>query len=235
MSQQPWQSERLPQSLQPLAEIAVNDARAAGYAIFQMDSASGLPVLKLARGAPVPESPGSGFVVDSFRLQIGETVEGLLTFVFKGSRIAPVTHTVLQRIARAMEAVWRLTVIPSAYAQHAARIGEMESQLADAKIADRASGMLSSGAPPRDAADAIVRHVEAVLRPGPLGSAIQQIEEQVEREIAERELGRRAKAVLQSRYGMSEDQAHAHLRLLSRQSRKRLRDVARDLLEEPPA
>jgi AmiR/NasT family two-component response regulator len=31
---------------------------------------------------------------------------------------------------------------------------------------------------------------------------------------------------------MSEDQAHVHLRLVSRKSRKRLRDVARDLLEE---
>jgi AmiR/NasT family two-component response regulator len=31
---------------------------------------------------------------------------------------------------------------------------------------------------------------------------------------------------------MSEDQAHVHLRLVSRKSRKPLRDVARDVLDE---
>jgi AmiR/NasT family two-component response regulator len=55
---------------------------------------------------------------------------------------------------------------------------------------------------------------------------------EIEQEISERDLANRAKALLQSRYGMSEDQAHVHLRLVSRKSRKRLRDVARDLLEE---
>jgi hypothetical protein len=166
---------------------------------------------------------------------VGEATEGLLIFVFKGNTIAPVTRTVLQRIAGAIEAVWRLTFLPSAYAQTAARIGEMETNLADAKIADRARGMLAKGEPPHDAVDTIVRHVETVLRPGQFGTAIKQIQEQVEQEIAERELANRAKAVLQTRYGMSEDQAHVHLRLVSRKSRKRLRDVARDLLQEPLA
>jgi AmiR/NasT family two-component response regulator len=56
--------------------------------------------------------------------------------------------------------------------------------------------------------------------------------EDIQQEIAERDLANRAKALLQRRYGMSEDQAHVHLRLVSRKSRKRLRDVARDVLEE---
>jgi AmiR/NasT family two-component response regulator len=77
--------------------------------------------------------------------------------------------------------------------------------------------------------------VESVLRPGQLGTVLEQLTEELEQEIAERELTNRAKAVLQSRYGMSEDQAHVHLRLVSRKSRKRLRDVARDLLEETTA
>jgi AmiR/NasT family two-component response regulator len=71
-----------------------------------------------------------------------------------------------------------------------------------------------------------------VLRPGQLGTVLAQLFQEIEREIEERELANRAKAVLQTRYGMSEDQAHVHLRLVSRKSRKRLRDVARDLLEE---
>ena len=95
--------------------------------------------------------------------------------------------------------------------------------------------MLANNAPPRDAVDTIVRHVESVLRPGQLATALGQLTQQVEQEIAERELANRAKAILQSRYGMSEDQAHVHLRLVSRKSRKRLRDVAQDVLREPLA
>jgi hypothetical protein len=138
----------------------------------------------------------------------------------------------LERIAEAIEEVWRLSLLAATYARNAARIGELESQLADSKIADRARGMLAGSTPPRDAVDTIVRHVESVLRPGPLGTALEQRNEELEQEIAERELTNRAKAVLHSRYGMSEDQAHLHLRLVSRKSRKRLRDVARNLLEE---
>jgi AmiR/NasT family two-component response regulator len=68
-----------------------------------------------------------------------------------------------------------------------------------------------------------------------LGTMIEQLTQDIEQDIAERELANRAKAVLQSRYGMSEDQAHVHLRLVSRKSRKRLSDVARDFLAEPRA
>jgi hypothetical protein len=216
-----------------LAQIAVNDAAAAGYAIYQVDLATGQRELKLAWGTPVPESSGCGFVADSYALQPGETVTGVLTFVFRGSAIAPATRAMLQKIARAIEAVWRLTLLPSDYARHAARIGEMETELADSKIAERARGMLANGAPPPDALDTIVRHVETVLRPGQLQTVIEQVGQQVEQEIAQRELAKRAKALLQTRYGMSEEQAHVHLRLVSRKSRKRLQDVARDLLEEP--
>lgn len=87
----------------------------------------------------------------------------------------------------------------------------------------------------RDAIGTIVRHVESVLRPGQLRTVLDELTEELEQEIGERELASRAKAVLQSRYGMSEDQAHVHLRLVSRKSRKRLRDVARDVLEQPLA
>jgi AmiR/NasT family two-component response regulator len=74
--------------------------------------------------------------------------------------------------------------------------------------------------------------VESVLRPGQLATVLGQLTLEIQQEIAERDLANRAKALLQSRYGMSEDQAHVHLRLVSRKSRKRLRDVARDLLQE---
>jgi ANTAR domain len=225
-------SHELPRSLQPLAQIALTDAGADGCAIYQVDPTTESRELKFAWGVPVPEPGDAGFTVDSFPLRVGEAVSGILIFVFRGRAIAPTTRAVLERVAGAIEGVWRLTLVPGAYAQNAARIGELEIQLADSKIADRACGMLAKGAS-QDAIDTIVRHVESVLRPGQLATVLGQLTREIEQEIAERELTSRAKAVLQSRYGMSEDQAHVHLRLVSRKSRKRLRDVARDFLEGP--
>jgi len=226
-------NRQLPRSVKLLAEIAVYDAGAAGYAVFIVDPHTGQRELKLASGVPVPDSQTSGLVAGSFPLRIGDDISGILTFVFRGTVIRAATRIVLERTAAAIEAVWRLAVLPSHYARDAARVGAMETELADAKIADRALGMLANGSPPAGAIDTIVRHVESVIRPGPLQTVIQEIGERVEREIAERQVASRAKALLQSRYGMSEDQAHVHLRLVSRRSRKRLRDVARDVLQEP--
>jgi hypothetical protein len=235
MSQTACQVDRpLPRSLQPLAQIALNDAGADGYAIYQVDPATESRELKFAWGVPVPEPGAAGFTVDSFPLRVGDATSGVLTFVFRGV-IAPATRAALERAASAIEVVWRLALVPDAYARNAARIGELEIELADSKIADRACGMLAKGAPPRGAIDTIVRHVESVLRPGQMETVLGQLTQEIEQEIAERELTNRAKALLQSRYGMSEDQAHVHLRLVSRKSRKRLRDVARDFLEEPRA
>lgn len=223
----------LPRSLQALAQLALKGAGADGCAIYQVHPISELRELKFAWGVPVPESSDPRFAVDSFPLQVDEAFNGILSFVFRGDLVAPATHAVLERVAGPMEGVWRLGLLPRIYARHAERIGELETGLADSKIADRALGMLASGHPPRDAIDTIVRHVESVLRPGQLGTVLSQLMREMEQEIAERELANRAKAFLQSRYGMSEDQAHVHLRLVSRRSRKRLSDVARDLLEKP--
>jgi hypothetical protein len=223
----------IPRSLQPLALIALKEAGADGCAIYQVDPKTEVRDLKFAWGVPVPES-GKDFTVYSFPLRAGEAVTGIVVFVFRGSSIAPATRSVLERMVGAIEEVWRLSLVPAAYARNAARIGELETELADSKIADRARGLLADGTPRRDAIETIVRHVESVLRPGQLSTVFGELTQEIEQEIAERELANRAKAILQSRYGMSEDEAHVHLRLVSRKSRKRLRDVARDLLEEEP-
>src|SRR5579859_2184254 len=178
-----------------------------------------------ACGISVTEASQQGFTVGSFALRVGDSVTGLLMFFFRGSSIPPATRATLERMAGIMETVWHLSLVSAAYARAAARIGELETELADSKIADRARGLLANGALPSDAVDTIAQHVESVLRPGPLRTVLGQLNQEIEQEIAERELASRAKAILQSRYGMSEDQAHVHLRLVSRKSRKRLRDV----------
>jgi len=223
---------RLPRSLQPIAQIGLQKAGAAGYAIYQLDPRTDTRELKFAGGAPVPEGPKEGFAVTSFPLRAEGEATGILSFVFRGRAVSPGAQSILERIARAVEEIWRLPLATRTYARNAARIGELEADLADSKIADRACGLLAADQPPPDAIDTIARHVESVLRPGQLATVLGQLIEDVQREIAERDLANRAKALLQSRYGMSEDQAHVHLRLVSRKSRKRLRDVAQDLLDE---
>jgi hypothetical protein len=222
-----------PRSLQPLALIALKEAGADGYAIYGVDPRTEVRELKFAWGVSVPEASQEGFKLDSFPLRASGVVTGLVVFVFQSNTISPDTHAVLERIAGTIEEVWRLSLVPAAYARAAARIGELEIKLADSKIADRARGLLANDAGARDAIDTIARHVESVLRPGELRTVLEQLNREIELEIAERELASRAKAILQSRYEMSEDQAHVHLRVVSRKSRKRLRDVARDVLQEP--
>jgi hypothetical protein len=228
-------SRELPRSLHPLALLAAREAGADGFAIHQTDSAGGAGEVKFDWGVPVPDPGETSLTVASVPLHAGDQVIGTLTFVFRGAAISPRAQSVLERIAAVIQEVWRLSLLSDAYARKAARIGELETALADSKIADRARGLLADSASPRDAVDTIIRHVESVLRPGQLGTVLTQLTQEIEQEIAERELANRAKAVLQSRYGMSEDQAHVHLRLVSRKSRKRLRDVARDVLDEPLA
>jgi hypothetical protein len=240
MSAELWVIDRevlrpLPQSLHPLALIAAKETGADGYAIYQVDAGTQVHEMKFSWGVDIPDSGQPGFAVERFALRTGEEITGILAFVFQSKPVRPATRETLDRMARVIEEVWRLSQLPSLYARNAARIGELEADLADSKIADRACGMLASGAAPRDAVDTIVRHVESVLRPGQLSTVLPQLIEEIEQEIAERQLANRAKAVLQSRYGMSEDQAHVHLRLVSRKSRKRLRDVARDLLDAAAA
>jgi hypothetical protein len=225
-------SGALPRSLHALALLAAREAGADGFAICQADPAGKPCEVKCEWGLAIPKAGEAGFTVTSFPLHAEDNVTGVLRFVFRATAISPGAQSLLERIAKAIEEVWRLSLLPAYYARIAARIAELETELADSKIADRACGLLANEVSPQDSIDTMLRHVESVLRPSPLRTALGQLTEEIEREIAERELANRAKAVLQSRYGMSEDQAHLHLRLVSRKSRKRLRDVARDVLDD---
>jgi AmiR/NasT family two-component response regulator len=117
------------------------------------------------------------------------------------------------------------------YAPQAARIGEMEAELIDAKIAARAEGLLEELCLDRDAIAILESHVEGVLRPSQFGTMLEQASRALEEELAERKLTAQAKAILQRKYSMSEEQAHFHLRTMSRKSRRPLKELARELVE----
>lgn len=117
------------------------------------------------------------------------------------------------------------------YTQQAARIGELETELADSKVAERAEGLLEEWNLDRDVVALIEAHVEAVLRPSEFRAMIERATKDLVEEIAERKLTAQAKAVLKNMYRMSEEQAHLHLRTISRKTRRPLKEVARELIE----
>lgn len=117
------------------------------------------------------------------------------------------------------------------YAAEAARIGEMEAELIDSKISARAEGLLTEWRLDREAIAILEAHLEGVLRPSEFSTTLERAAKELVEEIAERKLTTQAKAVLQSEYRMSEEQAHLHLRAISRKSRRPLKEVARELID----
>jgi hypothetical protein len=223
-----------PRSIESLANLALRELPADGFAIYQLDPGSAEPVLKACGGLQATKSgEAEGFGVASFPLTIDDDVAGLLSFVFRNGTISAPARLLVEKIAGAIESLWRFSLIPARYARIALRIGELEVELADAKIADRAAGMLQNAGSSGNPIDAIAHHVESVLRPSGFDNALVETEGRFAQQLAERQLTSRAKAVLQSRYGISEEQAHVHLRIVSRASRKKLRDVAQALIEDP--
>jgi response regulator NasT len=100
--------------------------------------------------------------------------------------------------------------------------------LADLKIAERARGFALNPRP--NAIGIISHHVDSVLQTHRLPTQLQQIAEDLEHQLAERALISRAKNLLQSAQGISEDQAYALLRASSRKSRRKIGAVARQVI-----
>jgi hypothetical protein len=210
-------------SLELLARLAVRETGADGYA------------LEGSGDAFVPASAAVSGAAVSFSLSAeGEgssRSQGRLSFVFRGKPVPEGKRAILKRFANLMEAILRREAATKDYARRAARIGELEAELADSKIAARASGLLADEAGTRDLIGTIESHVEGVLRPSHFGTMLGQMAIDLEEEIAERKLTAQAKAMLQNDNGMSEEQAHLHLRTISRKSRRPLKEVARELIE----
>ncbi|HYI92220.1 MAG TPA: ANTAR domain-containing protein [Bryobacteraceae bacterium] len=103
----------------------------------------------------------------------------------------------------------------------------LEWELADSKITDRAAGMLSSG---EADAQKVRQHVLRVLEPIPGISVITDRIDQLKAELADREDLAAAKKLLQSRQGLTEDEAYLHLQRSSRRTRRTISEVAREIL-----
>jgi AmiR/NasT family two-component response regulator len=226
MKQSPTKAKPFQSSLSALAQVAMREAGADGYAFFLRNPET----LKLAR----QDAGGSAITEDAFMNPLVVTyaleTDGTLAFAFHDHARLREVGPQLDRIAGTIEAVWRAAHNMERYSQLANRVAELETYLMDAKIADRTLGFLVTRG--QDQIEAIARHVEGVLRETSTRRTLQQISRELEEEVIERRLVGRAKAILQKSQQLSEEDAHAHLRVVSRKSRRRVIDVARDVIEQ---
>jgi len=226
----------LRQSVTSLALFAMYAAGADGYGLFEVDKANGALSLRDSNGLEMPLwldpadrgiKSTEGIAVVLFPLYVDAALAGSLAFVFRGSEIPGEKFSILSRLAAIIEAV---RALPHTTAGLAARIGTLDAELAGIKIAERTRGILAGGIPEQQAVEMLATHVKRVLDGRQFGSVLEQLLPDLEDQVASRRVVIRAKSLLESRHGMSEEQAYIHLRVKSRSSRRRLSDVAQELL-----
>lgn len=216
-------------SFAPLALLAMRETGAAGYVLYAYENGGSLPVRLASCGLAVPVRDQEGFSVARFPLWVQNREVGTVAFVFRQPAIPEPAWRSLQRMARTLEAVWSLFVAPDRVVELATRISRLQAELADLKIADRARGFLIH--PEATGGGVMALHVDSVLQARRFESLMAETVRELENQIEERKLVSQAKTLLQSTYGLSEEQAHARLRLTSRRSRRRLGDVAQQFLK----
>jgi AmiR/NasT family two-component response regulator len=211
-------------SLSALAQVAMREAGADGYAFFQKTTEA--LIRQDAAGSVIAEDVFTSPLVVTYALG----ADGVLAFTFRDDVRSREARPQLNRLAGTIEALWRAAHTVEEYSQLAHHVAELETSLMDAKIADRTLGFLLTRG--QDPIEAITRHVEGVLRETSTRRTLQQISQELEEEVEERRLVGRAKAILQKSQKMSEEEAHAHIRVVSRKSRRRLKDVALEVIEQ---
>ncbi|MBV8845079.1 MAG: ANTAR domain-containing protein [Bryobacterales bacterium] len=215
-----WEAQPFRNSLSALASIAMRESGADGYAYFGPQRLDG-------GGVVIEENAIAG---PSTGVRVYRLGEALLAFSFFSSARLQESAARLDRMVDTIRMVWTASESAEHYSDLIGRVNELETRLLDSKIADRARGFLSA-ASQSDLAGAISKHVGTILRPTETRRVLEKIVQDLEEEVEERRVAALAKGILQGAAGLTEEQAHAHLRALSRRSRKPLKDVALDLIQ----
>ena len=218
-------------SLSALAQFAMRETGADGCALFRKNQDGQSLVRQDAFGIGIDESAVTSAPAGVLTYRMG--TDGILAFSFQDESRARRVREQLDRIAVSIDAVWSAAQTTGRYSELASEVADLEVRLMDSKIADRVRGILGNRSD-SNPVEAITRHVEGVLRPASAGRVLEQLSRTLEEEVEERRLTNRAKAILQSVHGMSEEEAHAHLRQTSRKTRRKLKDVAVDLIGRHP-
>jgi hypothetical protein len=215
-------------SFAPLALLAMQEARADGYVLYAHQNGGGSAVRVCGCGLAATGEQ-EGLTVARFAIEVQSQEVGLLIFVFRAPAVPPQALAVLKRLARMFESIWSLYAAPDRIIELVTRITRQQAQLADLKIADRAQGFLAHPEP--GAGETMAVHVECVLRARRFEALLDQFSRDLEDQIEERKVITKAKNLLQTTQGFTEEEAHAQLRLTSRRSRRRLADVAQQLIK----
>jgi hypothetical protein len=231
------QHDPLRQSAASLALFAMHAAGAGGFSLYELGPASDVQTLRFSQGEPIPQwfdlkprlglHHRDGLAVASYPLHVEGVLSGLLAFVFRANEVSGEKLSILNRLAAIVETIQAL---PQITASLASRLSSLDVELAGIKIAERTRGILSRGMLDPGAIDTLASHVERVLEGRQFGTAMEQLLPDLEDQIATRRIVVRAKSLLETRHGMSEEQAYFHLRVKSRSTRRRLSEVAQELL-----
>ena len=135
----------------------MRQAGADGYAFFL--KTPGLGFLRQDAGGDAITEDG---LANPLAVTYPLGTDGVLAFAFHDHARLREARPELDRIAGAIEAVWRAAHTEEQYSQLASRVAELETSLMDSKIADRTLGFLSASC--QDPIEAIARHVEGVLQ-----------------------------------------------------------------------
>jgi len=203
-------------SLTALAQVAQEGSGAEGYAFFRRRADAEELTPHIAAG----KSVDSGHVVT---YPLGD--DGVFALVFADSA----RRGRAEGIVAAIASVWTAARSTPRYSELASHVADLETRLLDSRISDRVRGYLSAEGQ-SGAFETIIRHVQSVLSPKPAESALEKLSQELEQEVEERRLTNRAKAILRSVHGMSEEQAHVHLRQTSRKTRRKIKEIAEDLI-----
>ncbi|MDQ1473696.1 MAG: hypothetical protein QOJ99_5176 [Bryobacterales bacterium] len=227
--------DRLPifeSSLSAIARVAFQETKATGFALFQKtDEAPGL-LRVAARGAEISAralEQAETLPLVAFPLHTEGAPDGFVAFSFPDRVASTQARESLNRLREAIEIIWAARHPNARYFDLLVGITNLEARLIDSKIADRAQGLLT-GERGLDPLAAVVIHVKTVVRSGATSSTLENILKGLEDELDERRVTGQAKALLQATHSLSENQAYTHLRLLSRKSRRPLKDVAMDVI-----
>jgi ANTAR domain len=153
-----------------------------------------------------------------------------VAFTFRDAPIDPSRLAVLDRLAPAIR---RLYELPTETARLAAKITAMDTELVGLKVAERARGLASATSIDAAAVTTVIEQVNQVVDSRPADSFFSRLTDYLEDRLEERKLLVAAKELLERAYGLTEEDAYLFLRDKSRTSRRRMKAVAKELLEHP--
>jgi hypothetical protein len=164
-----------------------------------------------------------------------EKLVGLLNFGWQSqTTLNQVQTRSAVEIAASVTSVLLRTRQASLTIHLANRINHLQAELADGKITDRARGILHEGSGRFDLGGVMRQHVNRVLEGSDVLSLLSQEVAKLEVELKNRQVISQAKQFLQQAHHLSEEEAYLQLRNTSRKSRRRLLDIAGEVLRASP-